>query len=80
MSDINVLIESLEIIHEDDTFPRNVRLKAKNAMNVLKKDQGDLKIKANKALQELEDISDDPNVPSYVLPQIWNIVSLLENL
>ncbi|MCG2719561.1 MAG: UPF0147 family protein [Nanoarchaeota archaeon] len=35
-------------------------------------------MKSNKALQELDNLSNDPNVPSYVLPQIWNIVSLLE--
>ncbi|MBU2590317.1 MAG: UPF0147 family protein [Nanoarchaeota archaeon] len=77
MSDMNELMETLEILQEDNTIPRNVRLKVQNAIALLK-EEGDIKMKANKALQELDNLSDDPNVPSYVLPQIWNIVSLLE--
>lgn len=74
---MNELMETLEILQEDNTIPRNVRLKVQNAIALLK-EEGDIKMKANKALQELDNLSDDPNVPSYVLPQIWNIVSLLE--
>ncbi|MCG2719172.1 MAG: UPF0147 family protein [Nanoarchaeota archaeon] len=77
MSDMNELMETLEILQEDNTIPRNVRLKVQNAIALLK-EEGDIKMKANKAIQELDNLSDDPNVPSYVLPQIWNIVSLLE--
>jgi len=77
MSDMNELMETLEILQEDNSVPRNVRLKVENAIIILK-EEGDMKLKANKALQELDNLSDDPNVPSYVLPQIWNIVSLLE--
>ena len=29
--------------------------------------------------QELDEISDDPNIPSFIRTQIWNIVSLLES-
>jgi len=31
-------------------------------------------------LQELDDISSDPNMPSYVRTQIWNVVSQLESI
>ncbi len=78
MSDMNELMESLEIIEEDITVPKTVRLKIKVAMATLN-EEGDMKIKANRALQVLDEISDDPNIPSYVLPQIWNLVSLLES-
>lgn len=74
------LIAALEQIEQDGSVPKNVRLKIKNAMGMLMDNELELKLKANKAMQELDDISNELNVPSYVMPQIWNIVSLLENL
>lgn len=74
------LIKVLGQIAEDDGIPKNVRLKINRAISALKEEEGDAKIKANRALQELDDVSDDPNVPSYVRPQIWNIASSLEHI
>jgi len=71
------LIECLSQIETDDSVPKNIREKIRSAMNALGGEK-DFKIRANQALQELDDISDDPNVPSYVRPQIWNVVSMLE--
>lgn len=76
--DIMVLVETLSQIEQDDSVPKNVKLKLKNAMVALQGPDKDNKIKANRALQELDDVSDDPNIPSYVRPQIWNVVSMLE--
>ena len=76
--DILVLVETLSQIEQDDSVPRNVKLKLKNAMLALQGPDPDNKIKASRALQELDDVSDDPNIPSYVRPQIWNVVSMLE--
>lgn len=74
------LIAALEQIEQDGSVPKNVRLKIKNAMGMLMDNELELKLKANKAMQELDDISNELNVPSYIMPQIWNVVSLLENL
>lgn len=74
------LLESLSQLEQDASVPKNVKLKLQNAIVVLKEDGKDIKIKANKALQHLDDISDDSNLPSYIRPQIWNIVSLLESI
>ena len=77
---ISDLIEHLMQIEEDDFIPKNIRLSLRQAINALNEQDIDPRIKANKALQELDDISNDPNLPSYVRPQIWNVVSLLESL
>lgn len=77
--DMLELVETLSQIEQDDSIPKNVRIKLQNAMNALQEDCKDCKIKANKALQELDEVSDDPNVPAYVRPQIWNVCSMLEN-
>jgi len=76
--DLIPLIDVLCQIQDDITVPKAVRIKIKTVIEALH-EEGDLKIKANKALQGLDDISNDPNIPSYVRPQIWNVVSLLEN-
>ena len=74
------LIETLAQLEQDTSVPKNVKLKIQTAISVLKDEGKDLKIKANKALQHLEEVSDDPNMPSYIRPQIWNIVSILESI
>ena len=72
------LIEELLIILEDDSIHKNVKLKIESALAALKEEKVEQSIRANKALQQLDDLSDDPNIPSYIRPQLWNIVSQLE--
>lgn len=73
------LIGFLAQIEEDVSLPRNIKEKIHNAINALNENK-EFKIKANKALRELDEISDNPNVPSDIRPQIWNAVSLLESI
>lgn len=72
------LIEELLTIIEDDTIPKNVKLKIVSAIAALQEENVEESLRANKALQELDDLSNDPNIPSYIRPQLWNIVSQLE--
>lgn len=74
------LFDALTQLEQDSSVPKNVKLKLQSAISVLKEESTDMKIKVNKALQHLEDVSDDSNMPSYIRPQIWNIVSMLESL
>jgi len=64
---------------EEDSVPRNVKDKIVITVNSLEED-GDISIRVNKALHELEDVADDPNLQPYVRTQIWNIVSILEKI
>lgn len=75
---IQDIIEILAQIEEDYTVPRNVRAKIKNAMLALQEEDKAIEVKINKSLQELDDITDDPNLPVYTRTQIWNLVSALE--
>jgi uncharacterized protein len=74
------LIEELIFIAEDDSVPRNVKECVGVAILALKEENMDKSLRANKALQALDDLSENPNIPSYIRPQIWNIVSQLESL
>jgi uncharacterized protein (UPF0147 family) len=74
------IITNLSQIEEDQSVPKNIRAKIKNAVIALKQDTISIEIKKNKALQELDNLDDDPNIPMYTRTQIWNIVSLLESI
>ncbi|MBW2982100.1 UPF0147 family protein [Candidatus Woesearchaeota archaeon] len=73
------IIEILIDLEGDNTVPRNVKDKVRIVNEMLKED-GDIKIKVNKVLHELDDIADDPNLEPYTRTQIWNIVSMLEKV
>lgn len=76
---INGIIESMQELLEDPVVPKNVKSKVENAMKSLK-DKTDIKLRVNKALDELDDVSDDINIEPYTRSQIWNLVSALESL
>jgi len=78
-SEILEIMEELDGILGDNTVPRNVRLKIKCAHQMLcGLETSFTAVDIDKSLQELDDISDDPNIPVYAKTQIWNVVSLLE--
>ena len=72
------VIEGLSQIESDVSVPKNVKFRVKNAMIALEDNGKQLDIKIDKALEELSDVDNDPNLPAYIRTQIWNIVSVLE--
>lgn len=75
------ILESLSQIEQDLTVPKNIRSKIKAAMDALQQEKElTLDLRVNKALQELDDLSDNPNIPVYTRTQIWNVVSQLESI
>jgi len=80
MSDnIRDIVELMAQIESDFSVPRNIRVKMKDAMNILEDDEGRMfAVRADKALEELEALSDDSNIPTYTRTQVWHIISLLE--
>lgn len=82
MSDDKLLaiIEVLLQIEEDQSVPKNVRGKVKEVVLMLNEAENSIAVRVDKSLQQLDDLSDDPNVPVYTKTQIWNVVSLLESI
>lgn len=68
----------LSLISEDRTTPRNIRRAAKEASEILELPEQTQAVRAAQAINILDDISQDPNMPPYTRTRIWNIVSLLE--
>ncbi|MFH0896605.1 MAG: UPF0147 family protein [Candidatus Bathyarchaeota archaeon] len=68
----------LSLISEDNTTPRNLRRAAKEALDILTSTDESHGIRAAQAVNILDDISQDPNMPAYTRTRIWNVVSILE--
>jgi uncharacterized protein len=73
------VIQALTALKEDDGVPKNVRAKIDTIINDLK-DESDLSMKVGKSLHNLDEISEDLNLPSFIRTQIWNVSSMLEKL
>jgi uncharacterized protein len=72
----NALMEMMD----DSTVPRNVKLKLQLTLNALSNNSEDLSLRINKALNELDELTEDINIESFTRTQLWNIVSMLEML
>lgn len=79
ISELDSVISSLNEIKEDTTVPRNVRTKIENIVNTLK-EETQLPIKVNKALNELDSIASDVNLQPYTRTQLMYVTSALEKL
>lgn len=79
-AELEQIMESLDQIQQDNSIPKNVRVKLKCACDALKLNEKDLFIRIDQTLQEMDELSENPNVPVYAKTQIWSIVSLLEEI
>lgn len=71
------IISTLNVIKGDDSVPKNVRSKIDNAINCLNNDSKEACLKVDEILEELDEISNDPNLPNYTRVEILNIIGLL---
>ena len=79
MAEVEEIIEQLSELIEDRTVPRTVKAKLTSVVSSLKEDS-ELSLRVNKALNILDEISDDNNIQAYTRTQLWNVVSMLESL
>lgn len=74
------LMEIIQEITEDSSVPRNVKKTLTDIRTSLESDSEGFKLKVDAAIQEIEELSLNPNMPAHVRPHIWNISSVLEDL
>ncbi len=72
--------ETLSQLTEDTTVPRNIRKGAQDALNTLNDQELDLDVRAANAIYILDELANDPNIPTYGRTVIWSIISKLEAL
>ena len=73
------VIPIIEQIVNDRSVPRNIRTKCEESIRILKDEKQDAAIRSSTVISTLDEISNDPNIPTYTRTQIWNIVSMLES-
>jgi len=77
MEEFKQVFMLLDQIINDRTVPKNIRAAAEQSKNVLSsKDSAEVRIST--AINILDEIINDPNMPVYTRTQIWNVVSMLE--
>ncbi|MDO5852413.1 MAG: UPF0147 family protein [Methanobacteriaceae archaeon] len=71
--------EILKQISGDNSVPRNIRKSADESDALLKEDK-EPTIVASTVISILDDISNDPNIPTHARTLIWNLLSELESI
>ncbi len=67
-------------ISDSNITPRNIRKIVKESMIILQDKKLSQGVRAANAISMLDEISQDPNMPSYARVTIWNAVSTLESV
>ncbi len=71
--------EMIDAIVNDRTVPKNIRAAAEEVKVAIDGDAA-VELKISTAISTLDDIINDSNMPMYTRTQIWNIVSMLEQM
>ena len=73
-------IETLEQITSSNSTPKTVKKSLTDLIVELKNHEYSLSVRAANSISLLDDITQDPNMPSYVRTQLWQAVSKLESI
>jgi len=74
------VVEALTALADDALVPRNVRRGAQVAKDALAKPRAALDMRIASAVYVLDDLANDPNLPTHGRTAIWSIISSLESL
>ena len=77
---LNAAVETLNQIAANPSTPKNIRKNISDLANDLKSEEYSISVRAANAISLLDDITQDPNMPSYVRVTLWQAVSTLEGI
>jgi len=73
-------IETLNQIASSNSTPKIIRKSISDLIGDLSKEEYSLSVRAANTISLLDDVTQDPNMPSYVRTQLWQAVSKLESI
>jgi hypothetical protein len=73
-------IETLEQITSSNSTPKTIKKSITDLIIELKNTEYSLSVRAANTISLLDDVTQDPNMPSYVRTQLWQAVSKLESI
>jgi len=79
-SEVDRALRTLAELADDASVPRNVRRGALSAKEGLAKGSVPLDVRIASAVFALDDLANDPNLPTHGRTAIWSIISSLESL
>ena len=77
---LNNAMSTLNQIATNPSTPRNIRKNITDLIGGLKSDEYSVSVRAVNTISLLDDVTQDPNLPSYVRTSLWQAVSTLESI
>lgn len=73
-------IETLNQIASNNSTPKTIKKSITDMIVDLKSEEYSMSVRAANTISMLDDVTQDPNMPSYVRTQLWQAVSKLESI
>ena len=73
-------VETLEQIVASNSTPKTIKKSITDLIADLNNNEYSLSVRAANTISLLDDVTQDPNMPSYVRTQLWQAVSKLESI
>jgi len=73
-------LQTLNQLATSHSTPKNFKKTILDLLTELQTDEYSISVRAANAISTLDDITQDPNVPSFVRTTLWQAVSVLESI
>ena len=73
-------IDTLNQITSSNSTPKTIKKSVTDLIVDLNNPEYSLSVRAANTISLLDDVTQDPNMPSYVRTQLWQVVSKLESI
>jgi len=73
-------IDTLNLIVSTNSTPKTIKKSVTDLVTDLVREEYSLSVRAANTISLLDDVTQDPNMPSYVRTQLWQAVSKLESI
>jgi len=80
LESLNNAMSTLNQIATNPSTPRNIRKNIADLIEGLKSGEYSVSVRAVNTISLLDDVTQDPNLPSYVRTSLWQAVSTLESI
>ena len=77
---LNNATSTLNQIATNPSTPKNIRKNIADIVEELKSDEYSISVRTANTISSLDDVTQDPNMPSYVRTSLWQAVSTLESI
>ena len=77
---LNNALSTLNQIAVNPSTPKNIRKNIADIVEQLKSNEYSISVRAANTISLLDDVTQDPNLPSYVRTSLWQAVSTLESI